>query len=787
MNYLLAALRSVIVVALLTTWASAQTEQSALIESWASTALRAEEVLETRLASTDALEVLRTELVGQRAEASAMEKASLLRIEPLKAELSALGPEPLEGEIEAFEIASRRSELNVSITNETVPLLVAQAAWKRSDKLVREINSLIRSRFSENLVEQGPMPFSPAFLPIVYNDLNNYADRLVGELNTAFNQETSRATLKEKAPLAILLAGIGLWLLLGVRKGFANIVQKALVTGEEERLWQSALTDLARLMAPAAGAVAVILALEYSGFVGVWGDAIIKVLPEIAIALIGAPWLGRIIFRNIGQNDAASHSGNKAAGVGYRMSVTLGVVYALSTLLIAMSDQGDFSRETGAVLNFPLVIIAAFAFFRLAKVFRRPRSEGKPDDTAKEPTVILFAPLIARFLFVFAIVAPLLAALGYFAASRFLVFPTIQTLALMAGLLVLYNFIRALLDFWIVGESQELRRDQTQLVPVFFGFLLSACAVPVIALIWGARTSDLIEIWGWLREGVSIGESKFSLTDFLVFVLVFGVGYTVTRLFQKTIRTSVLPRTKMDVGGKSAILAGIGYVGLTIAALAAVSATGLDLSSLAIVAGALSVGIGFGLQTIVSNFVSGIILLIERPIKEGDWIIAGGHEGVVRKISVRATLVDTFDRCAVIIPNSDLIAASVQNWNSPDQSGRIRLPIGVAYGTDPERVREILLEIANGHPLALKYPAPAVIFGNFGASSLDFELRIFIRDIGKSLTVRSDVNFSIAKRFEEEGIEIPFAQQDIRLKNLEEIGATISDAIQGKPTSKNTG
>lgn len=158
----------------------------------------------------------------------------------------------------------------------------------------------------------------------------------------------------------------------------------------------------------------------------------------------------------------------------------------------------------------------------------------------------------------------------------------------------------------------------------------------------------------------------------------------------------------------------------------------------------------------------------------------------MRKISVRATLVDTFDRCAVVIPNSDLIAASVQNWNSPDQSGRIRLPVGVAYGTNPEKVRDILLEIANAHPLALKYPAPIVIFGNFGASSLDFDLRVFIIDIAKSLLVRSDLNFAIAKRFEEEGIEIPFAQQDIHLKNLDEIGAAISDAVQGKTDRKKT-
>ncbi len=774
MKLLIVAIQTTLIAMFMASAGFAQSDNTEMVNAWIATATRAEEVLDTNLASTSALEALRAELVEQRSEALGLEVISQSNIVPLRTELDVLGPPPEDGIEEATEIAARRAVLEAEIVRETVPLLLAQAAYRRADGLIRDINAVIRTRFSDTLVELGPTPLDPTLWPEAFNDVSHYTTRLIGEVSDTFAQEASRTSLAKKAPLALLFAGLGLWMLLGVRRGFADLVKRGLAAGGDVTTWQSSLADLARLLVPSVGAVAVIFAIRSSELAGVWGLAIVDVLPQIAVALIAAPWLGHSVFGSLQKGE-----GDTVARSGYRMSVLLGILYAASVLLSAVSVQGEFSTGTQAVLNFPLVIIAAFVFFRLSKILKNGWHADLNSNDETEKSEFIFSAILSRLLLIFAIVAPILAAIGYFAAARFVVFPTIVTLGLLATLLVLFNLIRTFLDYWIEGEGHELRRDQTRLIPVFVGFLLALGALPLLALIWGARTSDLLEIWGWLSDGVTIGESRFSLTDLLVFILVFGIGYTITRLLQKTIRNTVLPRTKMDIGGKSAVLTGVGYAGVTIAALAAISATGLDLSSLAIVAGALSVGIGFGLQAVVSNFVSGIILLVERPIKEGDWIIAGGHEGIVRKISVRATLVDTFDRCAVVIPNSDLIAGSVLNWTSPDLSGRVKVPIGVAYGTDPEKVKEILLSIAADHPVALKYPAPSVIFKNFGASSLDFEMRVFIRDVNKILSVHSDINFEIAHRFAKEGIEIPFDQHDVTLKNVDQIGAAVSDAIKG--------
>jgi small-conductance mechanosensitive channel len=224
----------------------------------------------------------------------------------------------------------------------------------------------------------------------------------------------------------------------------------------------------------------------------------------------------------------------------------------------------------------------------------------------------------------------------------------------------------------------------------------------------------------------------------------------------------------MEHSARNALVTTFGYVAMAIAALVALSLAGISFGNLAIIAGALSVGIGFGLQNIVNNFVSGIIMLVERPVRNGDWIVVGDTEGYVQRISIRTTTIQTLDRADVIVPNSDLISGKVTNWTLGDTWGRIKIPIGVAYGSDVETVIETLLEIANNNEDVIKgnpqLPDPYVLFLDFGDSSLDFELRAIIRNINRRLRVISDINRAINAAFKKQGIEIPFPQRDVNFR-----------------------
>ena len=289
-----------------------------------------------------------------------------------------------------------------------------------------------------------------------------------------------------------------------------------------------------------------------------------------------------------------------------------------------------------------------------------------------------------------------------------------------------------------------------------------------LLLVWQVSAADTGRIRELVHEGFDIGAVRVVPAKLVVALLAFLILLALARWLRLQLGEHWLTRTKLDAGARQSVVSLTSYAITGAAILLALSMAGLDFQNIAIVAGALSVGIGFGLQNIVNNFVSGLILLFERPVRPGDWVIVGATEGYVRKISIRYTLIQTFDRAEVLVPNSELISSQVTNLMLSDTYGRVTIPVGVAYGTETRKVRDILHKVARDHPMTVlhdpRVSPPKVFFMRFGDSSLDFELRFFIKDIDYKLSVRSDILYAVDDAFREAGIEIPFPQRVVHVQ-----------------------
>jgi small-conductance mechanosensitive channel len=363
--------------------------------------------------------------------------------------------------------------------------------------------------------------------------------------------------------------------------------------------------------------------------------------------------------------------------------------------------------------------------------------------------------------------------------SRQLVLFSFLALMLFIGISKLFKDLFDAIDdgsyAWCRSLHKTLGVEEGEKVPGLIWIRLLATIV-----IWGGFAILFIKVWdysgglieqirGYIVHGFDIGDFRIIPGRILWALLIFGSIFMVSSWVKSQMENNWLRLTSMGQGARDAVVTITGYVMFLIAILAGLSAAGFNFGNIAIIAGALSVGIGFGLQNIVNNFVSGLILLFERPIRKGDWIMVGGTEGYVKDIQIRSTKIQTFDRSDVIVPNSELISNQVTNWVLSNRYGRAIIPVGVAYGTDVEKVREILYGIVEDMPEVVKsgvVPKPNVLFREFGDSSLNFELRVFLNNIDNRLSVISEINFAIDKAFKEEGIEIPFPQRDLHVKSL---------------------
>jgi small-conductance mechanosensitive channel len=354
---------------------------------------------------------------------------------------------------------------------------------------------------------------------------------------------------------------------------------------------------------------------------------------------------------------------------------------------------------------------------------------------------------------------------GLVALATFAISQTLFIAGLAATLYLFDASVQAAGDRFVARESSGGRPVSAQAgalaqgIVLAQGFLrLTVCLIAVVLVLapWGFRSQDML---GSLREaylGISIGGTVVSFETILGALFVFVLGVFLSRTLQNWLGAKLLPQTRLDAGLRNSIRTVTGYVGFVIALALAGGQLGLDFQKVAIVAGALSVGIGFGLQGIVNNFLSGLILLAERAIRVGDWVVVGNDQGFVRRISARATEIETIDRGTLIVPNSNLVNNPVKNWMYADRVARIIVAVNIAYETDPEQAQAILIAAAKAQDLVMTIPAPLVLFHEFGDWTLKFQLVCYVDDVMLAERVRSELNFDVLRRFKEAGLKIPY-------------------------------
>ncbi|HUT55587.1 MAG TPA: mechanosensitive ion channel domain-containing protein [bacterium] len=365
-------------------------------------------------------------------------------------------------------------------------------------------------------------------------------------------------------------------------------------------------------------------------------------------------------------------------------------------------------------------------------------------------------------------------ALGYNRASLYLGQGTFRTVYITLFIAATYRLFRSLFVIVIftrrLAALKSLKDHSAKIIGAWerlISLLSLAVWVYMLALIWGLDRPLLayaLKAWGL---GFTLGPNRLTLGMAVGSALAIYLSIKASRLLTFFLDTEVYPRSAMEPGFKEAINQGLRYSLVFIGFVAALSILGVKLSSLALVAGALGVGIGFGLQNIVNNFLSGLIMLVERPIKIGDVLEIEGVWGTVKHIGIRATLIETWDQSELIVPNGDLLWSKLTNWTHTTGLNRVVITVGVSYGSDPETVLTILEQTARAHPEVLTFPKPAALFTGYGESSLDFELRAYLPSIDLRLRVASEIRVAIFKAFKEAGIEIPFPQRDVWIRKIE--------------------
>ncbi|CCQ72860.1 DUF3772 domain-containing protein [Magnetospira sp. QH-2] len=711
-----------------------------------------------------------------------LRRDSQIRAKQVQDLLDQLGPKPEEGAPpEDAVIAERRAALTEDLTRFETETKQAGLLIAEGEQILRDLSRSEREVLRDTLFERGLSPLDPDVWSVAARDFSVVFRETFIDAPYAWWIEVRAESKKRTRTLqvlayALLAALIGWPLRHWLKRRFGRDPSVA-EPGASRRLLAAITEGITDGIIPMVFLAAIGILVVEGGLVeDALASAVVAVTRGVIIYLLAGSLIDAALapealqWRLLALREAAARLFVTRA----KLSVILFLILDGSYRALTWVDPSEAFQAIHATLT--ALILAPVLVATLSGRIWGQYMEAVPDQEEEtEAERSNGAPVLTRLrtlLSAALLAAPLVAFIGYGQLASYLM----RLLVLSTIALGIVWFLRTMLreagSALLEGDSrlgQGLRdalaisQDGAKRLKVWL-FLIADLGLILLAFllilpVWGLRPEQMLDMGGRMFRGLQIGSYTFSLADIFLGLVLFTGILLLTRLVQKSVTQHLLPNLTQDKGISDALKTGIGYLGVLIGLLVGISAMGIDLTNLALIAGALSVGIGFGLQTIVNNFVSGLILLAERPIKPGDWVVVGPHEGTVKKVNVRSTEITTFQRASVIIPNAELISTSVLNWTHKSLLGRMDIVVGVAYGSDVEQVREILMQCAREHANVMTYPLPFVLFMDFGDSALIFELRAYLRNVESRMSTASDIRFTIYARLNEAGIEIPFPQR----------------------------
>ncbi len=723
------------------------------------------------------------------------------KLEASKARLAELGPKPKDGQPEeSADVARDRTEREAVVAEFDETGRLARALLVQANQITAAISDRRRAAFTRALFEQSSGILSPTLWFDVAQALPREARVLAVVLSNVGDRLRQQAT-----PGALLLLGLALGTAIALYAGRRHVAPR-LVTRDPT------VTEPARRSRYLA-AVAVLLLGAVPAVIGSWVvwatfDALdlipARIEPVVNAALRGLAFVAFVRALT----DAILAPGHAPWRLLPLGDAAVARISAFSVALAAVVVTGKvietFNHAVAAALPFTVATRGVFALAAaliLAELLRRFATRATEDEACLGPyvatdTEATGGPLrILGWTLVVAVSASVLG--GYVALASFLVDQAIWIAILMALLLLTIILADEFIGGTLKGQTRiatalqantGLRRKSLEQIGVLSTGLTRLVLILVALMLalapWGIESADIMSSVRAAFFGFQVGDVTISMSAIIISLLLFGLGFGATRVVQRWLDTTFLPATELDAGLRNSIRTAFGYLGVFVAAAIAFSYLGLSLDRIAIVAGALSVGIGFGLQSVVNNFVSGLILLWERPIRVGDLVVVGDGEGYVRRINVRATEIETFDRSTVVVPNSNLISGVVRNRVRSDRTGRVMITVPVPRAADPDRVADIMRQAALAHREVMSEPSPRVLFKKIGENTLDFDLICFVDEIEVSARVSSDLMFTIYRALREAGIGHPVPESSAIMQGIDRVEQAlehIAEAVGDKP------